>query len=318
MNSLPLSWSVIKSKKSDHIIIDKWNLRWHAINFSPCSDYKIYFDQFEDPNSDIIIRGCNSELEKVMSGYGFSSIQFGMEAVLKTSDDHFNKKSLKKLIKRGNRHGIIEKIKFSVENKTKLNDFKKFTSHSNEPQLKNLFQTEFSEENNLYVFKKFTDDWLGAILISQNSNEKLHAELILRHSNAPVGIMEALVHYVFEEAKSNGWNELSLGEVPFKIEHRSFDLISNAIKSAGKLINFAYNHNGLYNFKNKFQPRWENLYICSSSKLRIKHILFILFYSNFHKLLAHKLFYIIKKYIVWFFDKNFRIFIPKQLDFNKT
>jgi hypothetical protein len=241
-----------------------------------------------------------------------------MEAVLNTSQDHFNKRSLKDLVKRGNRHGIVQKISYSEKNETKLNRFKKYTSHANEPQLKNLFQTDFNEHNSLYVFKKFNNDWLGAILLSQNGKEKLHTELILRHSDAPVGIMEALVYYIFEEAKKNGWKELSLGEVPFKIEHRSFDLRSYTIKSAGRLVNFAYNHNGLYNFKNKFQPGWENLYICSSSKFRIKHILFILFYSNFHKLFVHKLFYIIKKYFVLVFDKKIRNFIPKQLDFNKT
>ncbi len=318
MNSLPLSWSIINSKTSDSKIIDKWNLRWYALNFVQTSKIQNQIEQLANKKYKTIIRGCNSNLRKTLSQYGFSSIQIGMEAVLKTSQNHFNKKSLKELIKRGHRHGIIEEIKFSEENKSKLNKFKKFTSHAQEPQLKNLFQTDFKGDNYLYVFKKFNNDWLGAILISQNSEEKLHTELILRHSKAPIGIMETLVHYVFNKAKNEGWKELSLGEVPFKIERNKFDPKLFAIKSAGEILNFAYNHKGLYDFKNKFQPRWENLYICSSSKVNFKHILFILFYSNFHKLITYKLLYSIKKYVQLFFDKKLSIFIPKQLDFNKT
>lgn len=317
MDSLPLSWSITKNKKSNSKIIDKWNLRWHALNFSPSSDYRIYYDQISNHNYETIIRGCNSELEKKLSNYGFSSIQIGMEAVLKTSYDHFNKKSLKELVKRGQRHGIIEKIKYSEENKIKLNEFKNITSHSKEPQLKNLFQTEFSKDNFLYIFKN-NNNWLGAILISKNSKKKLHTELILRRPNAPIGIMEALIRHVFIESKNNGWKELSLGEVPFVIDRNSFSLRSFAVKGAGKIINFAYNHKGLYNFKNKFQPNWEKLYICTSSKFKLKHIFFILFYSNFHKLITYKMFSIIKKYSLKLFYKKFSIFIPKQLDFNKT
>jgi lysylphosphatidylglycerol synthetase-like protein (DUF2156 family) len=318
MNSLPLSWSIIDSKKYDSKIIEKWNLRWYALNFVHSSKIQTQIEQLANEKFETIIRGCNSNLRDKLSKNGFNSLQIGMEAVLKTSQNHFNKKSLKKIIERGNRHGIIEEIKFSGENKTKLNEFKKFTSHAQEPQLKNLFQTEFNEDHYLYVFKKFNNEWLGAILISKNSGEKLHTELILRHSKAPIGIMEALVQHVFTEAKNNGWKELSLGEVPFKIESNSFDLRLFSIKNAGKIINFAYNHKGLYNFKNKFQPRWENLYICTSSKVKLKHIIFILFCSNFHKLFTYKLVYSIKKHILLFFNKKFSIFIPKQLDFNKT
>lgn len=318
MNSLPLSWSITDSENYDSKIIDKWNLRWYAINFVHTKKIQTQIEQLATKRYETIIRGCNSNLRDTLTKNGFSSLQIGMEAILKTSQNHFCKQSLRELIKRGHRHGIIEKVQFSEENNTKLNEFKVFTSHAKEPQLKNLFQTEFKEDHYLYVFKKFNNEWLGAILISKNSEEKLHTELILRHSKAPIGIMEALVQHVFTEAKNNGWKELSLGEVPFKVDSNSFDLRLFSIKNAGKIINFAYNHKGLYNFKNKFQPRWEKLYICTSSKVKLKHIIFILFCSNFYKLFTYKLVYSIKKYFILFFNKKFSIFIPKQLDFNKT
>ena len=35
----------------------------------------------------------------------------------------------------------------------------------------------------------------------------------------------------------------------------------------GRALNFAYNADGLWRFKNKFTPRWEPLYLCASRRL---------------------------------------------------
>jgi len=319
MNSLPLSWSIIDSDKSYSKTINRWNIKWHALQDIPSSNLIFEFEKDLETKTETIIRGCNLNFSKKLKNAGFSSVQIGMEAVLDTRKDHFKKKSLKYLIKRGKRHGKVIRLPYSDDNIQKLAEFQKISVHGSEPQLQYLFQTEFKKNNSLFVFIDDKQDWFGAILLSENSIDKLHTELILRRKAAPTGIMEVLIEYVFNEAKKQNITHLSLGEVPFSANDLIFDdTKSLLVIRTGRLLNFAYNYKGLYNFKNKFQPNWEKLYICSSTKVKIKHLLFILIHSNFHKLIAHKMLYRLKNICS---HKNFNtrnIFIPKQLDFNKT
>lgn len=299
MNSLPLSWSLLNSEVRYSKTISRWNIKWLALQNVSKSMFISEVEKGLSKYYDTILRGCNSKLVNKLEDVGFSSIQIGMEAVLDTRKDHFNKDSLKKILKRGKRHGRVMKIPYSEKNMLKLNDFQKLSVHGAEPQLKHLFQTEYKENNLLYIFTDFNKKWLGAILLSKNSINKLHTELILRHPKAPIGIMEVLVEFIFNKAKKQNFRYLSLGEVPFTAN----DIGLLKIKSwftvkTGRLLNFAYNYKGLYNFKNKFQPNWEKLYICSSTKVKLKHLFFIFFHSNFHKLIVYKLLYSLKNIIL--------------------
>jgi glycosyltransferase 2 family protein len=319
MNSLPLSWSIINTDSDNSTIINKWNIKWLALQNLPTAKLSFQFKKEFESNSETIIRGCNSNLTEDLTNYGYSSIQIGMEAVLDTDKNHFEKKSLRELIRRGKRHGKIVNLPFSKQNISRLKEFQKLSSHSKEPQLKNLFQSEFNKQNILYVFEDNDKNWLGAILVSRNTPDKLHTELILRKTESPIGIMEALVQHVFYEAKANNIKQLSLGEVPFSYDNLGFDNAKSFfVIKIGRLLKFAYNYKGLYNFKNKFQPKWEQLFICTSSKTSLKHLFFLAINSNFHKLIFHKLLHSIKKNYASRLINRVHIFILKPLDFNKT
>lgn len=296
MNSLPLSWSLINSEFTNSRIISNKRIKWFALQDLNANDFDYRILTETEENKQIVIRGCNIDLTNSLNKIGYSAFQFGMEAILDTSKNHFEKKSLKKLIKRGLRHGKIKKLFYSQENAKQLEEFRKTASHGNEPQLNNLFQTEFNPNNELYAFVDQNDNWLGIILTSRNSTEKIHTELILRKANAPIGIMEALVKYTFEDVKNERYKYLSLGEVPFIKNNKPVDLKSYIAYKVGLLLNFAYNYRGLYYFKNKFQPQWNELFICTSSKIKINHILFLLYNSNFHKLVFYKTFSRLKFY----------------------
>jgi glycosyltransferase 2 family protein len=297
MNSVPLSWSIISSDYSNSKTISSWNMKWLAFRYLPSDKLSFQVQKEFESNSETIIRGCNSNLTEYLTNYGYSSIQIGMEAILDTDKNHFEKKSLLELIRRGKRHGKIIELSFSILNQVRLKEFQKISSHCKEPQLQNLFQSEFNKLNTLYVFEGHEKNWLGAILVSKNTPIKLHTELILRKSDSPTGIMEALVQHVFNEAKSNNYKQLSLGEVPFSSDdHGYYNAKSFFVIKTGRLLNFVYNYKGLYSFKNKFQPKWEQLFICTSSKTRLKHLFFLIKNSNFHRLIVYKLLHSIKKF----------------------
>jgi hypothetical protein len=212
----------------------------------------------------------------------------------------------------------VSELVFNKKNNSLLAELINNSMHGSEPQLTNLFQTEYNNTHNLFVFVGKNSVWLGAILVSENSKSKLHTELLIRRKNAPPGIMEALIHKVFLYSRSHNFEELSLGEVPFKFSESNKSLKKIILKIAGSLINFSYNHNGLYSFKNKFNPFWQPLNICAFPKIKTKHFLFIFAKSNFHKLFFYKILYTIKNNSPSLIINKGQKYIPIQLDFNKT
>jgi lysylphosphatidylglycerol synthetase-like protein (DUF2156 family) len=296
MNSLPLSWSINSNSKFIQTVKHK-NICWISYgSLNKDQDFYSTIDSFcLQKKNDLIIRGCDSTITNYLENKGFNSIKVGSEAVLDTTKDLFKKKSLMKLVKRGFNKGKIEKFNFSIENKLKLEEFIKISKHSREPQLQNLFLTEFKSNHLLYVLSR-NEEWLGAILISQNSETKIHTELILRKENSPVGTLEAIIYQIYEDAKLKNIPYVSLGEVPFisKINFLNDGFYTSIIILAGKTLKFAYNYKGLRNFKNKFNPTWQPIYICISHKISLKHFIFLFIQTNFYRLMFFKLVYRLK------------------------
>ncbi len=316
MQSLPLSWALTPNNNLENDIIKPGskNLVWVPFRTleTKAHFYNFISQQTLQSSNDLIIRGCNKYHVEELSKRGFSSTKIGIEAILETSQNHFDKKSLISLIKRGLRHGKVKQLPYSYKISMQFDKFKKQSVHSHKPQLQNLFQTNFTSNNLLYVFESKQNEWLGAILLSVNSKEKLHTELILRKPNAPIGIIEAIIHAIFIDAQNNGFKKVSLGEVPFVLKEKT--KIKNykayiAIK-LGYLIKFAYNYQYLYNFKNKFNPKWEFVYISVKPKLKLKHFAFLFIQSNLHNLVLFQLKEKLKE--SFFYPK----FILRLLDFN--
>jgi len=317
MQSLPLSWALRPSKKysNEHSEYIFRNMVWvpfrtletraHFYNFIAMQSY-----------DNLIIRGCNKYHAKELTKCGFASAKIGMEAILETKQNHFKKKSLIALVKRGLRNGYVKQFPYSLETLKMFNNLKLSSVHSHKPQLQNLFQTNFTPNNLLYAFVSNQNEWLGAILLSVNSNVKLHTELILRKSNAPSGVIEAIIKQIFDDAKTKNIKELSLGEVPFVLKDNNKTdnfKIFLAVK-LGSLFKFAYNYKGLYNFKNKFNPRWEFVYLSVKPKLKIKHLVFLFLQSNLHNLILYQTKEIIKNKLKTILNKTFFLF--RLLDFN--
>jgi len=293
-STLPLSWI-----RHDNYSLDFVNVPIHKkcewISLAKISKHTsphLVFDYIEQHSRKYsIIRGCNSQIKSYLKDKGFGSIYIGKEAVLQFDKNHFAKKSLRELIKRGLKHGRVEELEYNATNRNKIEEFKKYSAHGNEPQLANLYFSSFVPDTRMFVFRGNDGNWLGAIQISVNSGNKLHTELLLRKKDAPVGIMEALVSGVFSELKKENFREWSLGEVPFlrSKQHAPFFTHAYFINLTGRLIKFAYNYEGLYNFKNKFSPRWDDVFLCAKPRVRITDLIFFISKINLHRLILSKL-----------------------------
>ena len=212
-------------------------------------------------NIPIFVSSCNSELVPFFKEHDFEMIKVGKEAVLDLNSPHFNKKSLKELIRYGSRNGSVDEIYYSEDMIVKLEQFKLECAHGHEPQLKYFFNDVLLPENRLFVYKDNSGNWQGAITISCRSDGKVRTDLLLRKKNAPKGVI--------------------YGSSVFSKEF--------IINFTGRKMRFAYNYMGLYNFKNKFNPIWNEIYICSKPKLKLTTIVKVAWISNLIKLVTKKL-----------------------------
>ena len=240
-------------------------------------------------NGGILIDGCNKGFAYQLSDNGYEILKIGQEAIFDLQYDHFKKKSLKELIRRGNRGKQSEEIPFSKDIKYRLRKFRYECAHGMEPQLKYLFSDELEPFNRLFVIKDENDIWYGALMLSDKEKNHAQTELILRRKHSPVGVMEALIFYIFDKLKSEDYKYWSLGGVPFTVYEDTLFTKEGVINFIGRRLRFAYNYEGLYFFKNKFNPIWIDYYFCVKPRLTLYILLKVLIKTNLHKLIISKL-----------------------------
>ncbi|MCH7723125.1 MAG: DUF2156 domain-containing protein [Bacteroidetes bacterium] len=242
----------------------------------------------------LLIDGCNEGVAFELLNNGYEILKTGQEAILNLQYDHFKKKSLKELIRRGNRGKQFEEIPFSSEMKYRMQKFKYECTHGNEPQLKYLFSDDFESFNRLFVIKddmslRGKDVWYGAFMLSHKEKDYAQTELILRRKHAPVGVMEALIYSIFNILKKEGYEYWSLGGVPFTVYEDTLFSKEGVINFIGRRLRFAYNYKGLFFFKNKFSPIWIDYYFCVRPRLTLFMSIKILIVTNLHKLIIKKI-----------------------------
>ena len=295
MKKLPLSW--IKQKR-ENIDITKIPIIFENGNWLSLGKVPYKFDiinyltnYISTKNGSVLLRGINTSTSHILRQKGFEILPLGKEAVLSLDKNHFAKSSIREIIRRGFRSGFVEEIPYSPEIEKRLLEFEKKTVHGSEPLLTNLYVTGFPKETRLFVFKNANDNWLGAIVISVNSKEKYQTEFLLRKKSAPPGIMEALIYDIFNTLKTEDKKYWSLGEVPFVLsadEHKRFSQ-ADVLYRIGHLFRFAYNFDGLFFFKNKFNPNWEDVYIVGYPRITLRQIFTVAIKSNLLKLIFFKL-----------------------------
>lgn len=249
----------------------------------------------------IMLRGCSEKLFNKLEHYGFYKFLTGIEAELYlNSVQHFNKKSLLKLINRGNKKNTFEEVDFNEFSKLKFREFTNSLNYkySKLPQLKYLFINHFLPDVRLFAAINVLNDWQAVIITSKNSPTKIHTEILMRKENAISGTMEAFIFYLFNKFRDEGFETFSLGEVPFFTRNFKQDTLNKITNIFGRNLSTIYNASGLYRFKAKFNPIWQPLYICSKPKLSIHDFYCIMKMTNFNSLLLKKLYVNLKQFML--------------------
>jgi len=305
-NHLPLSWARAKISEPQLKIIKLPLSRLHWI---PAA--KIPFDlTFEQVHKKwlsalpvgFVLQFCNAPLSEFLLRHGGQIIQVGVEGVLDLKDhEDAPKRSVLQLVKRGRRWGRVQEVSSTPENLQRLQALMKCTPHAAKPQLAFTFRTQFDQTVRCFAFVAPDGRWMGAVTLSQNRRRYYHTELILRDKNAPTGVMETLVRATVRTLRAEGVEHWSLGSVPFLsmndigLAHCSTNNVTplrsktEVATSAGRLLKFAYNYEGLFNFKNKFLPRWQPIYLYGTPRLSWRAMLDLAIKMRYLHLVGHRL-----------------------------
>ncbi len=275
MKSIPLSWC---RKDANHPEFKSVKLSLSGLSWIHSADVP-HDCYFKDLHTELLakfaggflIRGCNDEIARYLARKGCSVMRTGAEGIIDLKGISESRPSVNELVRRGLRWGGVEEIPFTESNAGRVAQFIARTAHSDKPYLKYLFRSRFDPGTRCFAFRTANGEWLGAITVSGAQDSHAHTELILRHIEAPPGVMEALFVGVMNVLRNDGYEKFSLGEVPF-ITPRSVDASRLSIKEkmlfkSGHLLKFAFNYKGLYSFKDKFNPKWRPVYICAAPAL---------------------------------------------------
>ncbi len=289
----PLSWETPPAPRFDAQIIPLpvSRYRWYALAELPdaFSLPDLLRRMEADSGRGMVIRGCPQGLADRLSRSGFECLITGQEAVLELDRLPRWKKAVRYLVRLGQKTGTLSREAFSAHNLARLEQLRLESAHGSEPQLRHLFRTQWQAEHTCFVFRQ-GEKWLGALTVSYIGRQKALTELLLRHRNAPQGVMESLVDFAARELQREGVALFSLGEAPFvPPTDVPLSFKERLFVSAAKRALFAYNYRGLYRFKNKFSPQWRAVYLCGRPRLGLLSMAEMFWKSNLHRLSWHKL-----------------------------
>lgn len=272
---LPLSWARTQVTSPT---LRTLQLPLSRRTWAPCADVpadwsfqQLFAHSLQPLPGGIILQGCNERLAHFIMTQGGQVAQVGAEAVLTVARP--DKPSVLTLARRGLRWGQVAPIQPDAANQAKMRALWESTVHGTKPQLQCAFRTDFDASVRGFALVSPAGDWLGAMTLSQVKPGYWHTELLLRHQEAPVGVMEALVIEVKNRLLAEGQTWLSLGTVPFVTLPDPLQRAGcrypwqaacrgRVIARLGRLLRFGYNYRGLYAFKAKFGPAWQPLYLC--------------------------------------------------------
>lgn len=295
---IPLSWSHkrIEYPKFESVNLSLSQVPWiYSAEIPTSFNIEELVKQLDLNYSDgFLLRGCGVELAKYLSQKGYDVIRTGAEGIVDLDNIDRITDSVANLSRRGQKLGTVIEIELTNANRERVSSFIDLTPYGLKPHLKYLFNTSFNSNTRCFVMASHEDKWLGVVTISYSGSNSCHCEMILRNRKAPVGVMELLFLSVMKILKLEGRKSLSLGEVPF-VTPDSMEIceIDTSIKrsiqesllfKSGHLLKYAFNYKGLYDFKNKFNPEWKPVYICSSPKVSFLSLIDIFFKTGYFEL----------------------------------
>jgi len=216
-----------------------------------------------------VLRGCPpallAALHQVQAG---QSLCTGREALLDLNGDHFERKKIKALIRRGMRHGrVFEVVQRSSLRQTKVLSLAQRVTAAYPVALRHLYRQAETVSLRQFGFESDSGQLLGLISLSRSGPQSWHTEQMLRRPDAPVGMMATLLESIFLRLQAEGHAWWSLGEVPFYPLVPPQNLKESLLQQAGRSLDPVYSAAGLYKFKAKFRPWWRPVYLYGSTDL---------------------------------------------------
>ena len=105
-------------------------------------------------------------------------------------------------------------------------------------------------------------------------------DYIRRIEDSPNGVMDFLLVSTILELKESGYSVLGMGAAPFygvvEDEKQDINFIEKGMKYIYENVNDVYHYKQLFEFKDKFGPRWENRYIVIPSSRDLPKIIIAL------------------------------------------
>ena len=265
---LPLSWCRGQRQVYRELRLKLSGYKWlYYQDLQPGESFGSFCTASAKSSQKRYIRGCPAAIAAQLHKNGWQCIPNGSEAVLSLRGDHFSRRSLKELVRRGQRWGRMYEAALPDLDRTKFQLLCFQSRHGREPQLRYLFRQKPEEMQRCFVFEAEYGTWLAAVMLSTDGAGYFHTEVMLKSRHAPTGIMEALFHHIFLQLKKEGGDYLSLGEAPFFYIEKPAGVKANLLKWVGHSLRFAYNYHGLFRFKNKFEPLWQPVYLCGYPKI---------------------------------------------------
>lgn len=281
ISQLPLSWA---RTRTTNPVLDVVKLPFSASAWIPTAEipHQYSFDQLYREHLSrmphgFVLQSCGLPLRDYLIEQGCQVAAMGAEAILDLP--WRGKRSVRELARRGRRHGAVHEVELNRMHQHKLAQLLRESPSRQGTQLRYTERSGFDASTRCFVFETAEKKWLAAITLSTITPHYVHTEQILRHREAPVGIMEALITAITQQLAQEGVGHLSLGTVTplpaaesdsiFAAHRHPKELWVQSQLSfrLGRALNFAFNAEGLWQFKNKFTPRWEPLYLCASPQL---------------------------------------------------
>jgi phosphatidylglycerol lysyltransferase len=98
-------------------------------------------------------------------------------------------------------------------------------------------------------------------IIPDHVQEETTYDLMRKTKDAPNGVMDFILIALFDDAKSRGYRYVNLGFAPISVDNETKSFPEKTVKFAYNRIKALQQHKGIRDYKQKFDPEWNDRYL---------------------------------------------------------
>lgn len=98
-------------------------------------------------------------------------------------------------------------------------------------------------------------------IIPDHVKEETTYDLMRKTKDAPNGVMDFIMIALFEHAKSRGYRYVNMGFAPISVANETKSFSEKTVKFAYNRIKALQQHKGIRDYKQKFDPEWNDRYL---------------------------------------------------------